>query len=261
MGRNDGVIRDEFVQSLERGLSVIQCFGEKAPSLTLTEVASATSLTRATARRFLLTLERMGHIATDGKYFRLTPHVLTLGYAYLSSLSWWHVAEVPMGDVVRKLSETCAAATLDDTEVIYLARVPASRIMSINLSVGSKLPAYCTSLGRVLLAFSAEDLQNSYFKRVKLIKRTDRTIVDPNKLKNIFKSIRVQGYCIVDQELEIGVRAIAVPIFDRAGRVVAALNVGTQASRVSLSKLQSDFFPVLKEAALKIRSSLPYDAR
>jgi IclR family pca regulon transcriptional regulator len=249
---------DDFVQSLERGLSVIQCFGERAPSMTLTEVAAATSLTRATARRFLLTLERMGHVASDGKHFWLTPHILTLGFAYLSSLPWWHVAEIPMADVMQKLGETCAAAALDDTEIIYLARVPATRIMSVNLSVGSRLPAYCTSLGRVLLAFSSEERQNAYFKRAKFVKRTEKTTVDPVKLKKILKSAKAQGYSIVDQELEIGVRAIAVPVFDRAGRTVAALNVGTQASRVPLSKLTSEFLPVLNEAALRVTSSLPF---
>jgi len=227
--------------------------------MTLSEVAAATSLTRATARRFLLTLERMGHVASDGKRFWLTPHVLTLGYAYLSSLPWWHVAEVPMADVMHKLGETCAAAALDDTEIIYLARVPATRIMSVNLSVGSRLPAYCTSLGRVLLAFSSEERQNAYFRRAKFEKLTEKTVVDPAKLRKILNSVRLQGYSIVDQEIEIGVRAIAVPVFDRAKRTVAALNVGTQASRVPVSKLVSEFLPVLKEASLRVTSLLPFE--
>lgn len=247
----------ERVQSLARGLAVIQAFGPERQSMTLTEVATETGMTRAAARRFLLTLEDLGFVASDGKHFSLTPHILRLGYAYLSSMCWWHIAQPFMEEVARNVQESCSAAALDGEEIVYVARVPASRIMSVNLSIGTRLPAYCTSLGRVLLAHEPAHQLAAYLARVDLAKRTDRTITDVEKLKAEIAKVRSQGFSIIDEELEAGVRSIAVPLFDRTGACIAALNVGGAAARATVQHLLEVYLPALREASRKTTEALP----
>ncbi|MBO6783963.1 MAG: helix-turn-helix domain-containing protein [Alphaproteobacteria bacterium] len=247
----------EFVQSLERGLAVIQAFGPETPEMSISEVAEATGTTRATARRFLLTLEELGHVRSDGKKFALTPHTLCLGYAYLSSLEWWHTAQNAMEDVVQELQESCSAAVLDGRDVIYVARVSATRIMSINLSIGTRLPAHVTSLGRVLLSHQPPEVLDRYLSDFVSQTYTERTKTKPEELREAIETARLKGYALVDQELETGLRSLAVPIYDRNGRILAALNVGTHAARTRLDEMTSRFLPVLHDASRKITAQLP----
>lgn len=247
----------EFVQSLERGLAVIQAFGPSKPEMTISEVAEATGTTRATARRFLLTLEQLGHIRSDGRKFSLTPHVLGLGYAYLSSLDWWQIAQDVMEEVVQELQESCSASVLDGKDVIYVARVSATRIMSINLSIGTRLPAHVTSLGRVLLSHQPPEMLDDYLAGIAPHKFTERTKIDPAELREAIETARLKGYALVDQELETGLRSLAVPIYDRSGRILAALNVGAHAARTRLDEMTTRFLPVLHDASRKITAQLP----
>ncbi|MBT5571846.1 MAG: helix-turn-helix domain-containing protein [Alphaproteobacteria bacterium] len=247
----------EFVQSLERGLAVIQAFGPNNPEMTISEVAEVTGTTRATARRFLLTLEQLGHIRNDGRKFSLTPHVLGLGYAYLSSLNWWQIAQPAMEDVVQELQESSSAAVLDGKDVIYVARVSATRIMSINLSIGTRLPAHVTSLGRVLLSHQPPDVLDEYLAGIVPNKFTDRTKTEISALRESIETARLKGYALVDQELETGLRSLAVPIYDRNGHILAALNVGTHAARSRLDEMTTRFLTVLLDASRKITAQLP----
>ena len=247
----------EYVQSLERGLAVIRAFGPDRAEMTLSEVAAATGLTRAAARRFLLTLQTLGHVRNDGRRFRLTPHVLTLGYAYLSALPWWQNAHPHMEEVVAALGESCSAAVLDGDDIVYVARVPARRIMTINLAIGTTLPAHVTSLGRVLLAEQEPAWLDRYLGRVELVARTPRTVTDPGQLRDIVMRARADGYALVDEELELGLRSLAVVLRDRAGRPLAALNVSASATRTTADAMVETYLPVLCEAARRITLTLP----
>ncbi len=201
----------DYVQSLERGLAVIKAFGPECTTLTLGEAAAKTGLTRAAARRFLLTLAKLGYVGTDEDVLA-PPAILELGYSYLSSQPWWQVAQPVLEDAARQTQETCNIAILSDAEIVYVARVIAKRIISTNLSVGSRLPAHVTALGRVLLAGLAPAELKELVKRVKLTKFTSRTIDDKRKLEAVLAQVRENGYAIVDQELELGLLALAVPI-------------------------------------------------
>jgi IclR family transcriptional regulator, pca regulon regulatory protein len=245
-----------YVQSLERGLAVIGCFSAERPRLTLSEVAHHTGLSRAAARRSLITLQALGYVGTDGRLFYLTPRVLTLGYAYLSSLSLADVAQTHLSDLANEVHESCSASVLDGNDIVYVARAATKRIMTISLSVGTRLPAYATSMGRVLLAALSEDRLDIYLDRVKLEPLTERTIVDQDRLRAEIERTRTRGWCLVDQELEDGVRSIAVPVHDAARRVVAAVNTSAHATRVSLTTLQKSFLPKLRECAAAIDAEL-----
>jgi len=249
----------EFVQSLARGLAVIRAFGRDAPALTLTEVAGRTGMTRASARRFLLTLKSLGYIGSDdGKHFYLLPEVLNLGYAYLSSMPWWQVAQPYMEEVTAAVNESCSASVLNGTDIIYVARVSTHQVMTISLGVGSRLPAYVTSMGRVLLAHLSPAMLDAYFAEAKFEKLTERTITGENELRAVLAEVRAKGYSLIDQELEMGVRSVAVPILDRRGRVMAAINVGTHVARVSKVQLTGKILPILLDASSKITRALPH---
>lgn len=248
----------EHVQALARGLSVIRAFGPEHQFMTLTEVAGRTGMTRAAARRFLLTLKNLGYVKNDdGKHFSLEPQVLNLGYAYLSSIPWWEAAQRYMEEVTAAVDESCSAAVLDGTDIVYVARVSTRRIMTVALGIGTRLPAHATSMGRVLLAYQDPAQQDAYLKTAKLEKITEQTTVQASALKKILAEVKQQGYCIVDQELERGVRSIAVPVFDRAGKCLAAINVGTHVTRVTKAKLLNKVLPALIEASSKITRTLP----
>lgn len=246
----------EYVQSLERGLAVIQAFGPGRAEMTLSEVAAATGLTRAAARRFLYTLSELGHVTSDGKRFRLTAQVLSLGYAYLSSLPWWQRVQPQMEAVVRALGESCSVAVLDGFDIVYVARIPASRILTINPGVGARFPAFVTSLGRVLLAHQPPEWLDRYFAEAEFRPRTERTETDPAKLRMLLEQIRKNGHALMDQELEMGLRSLSVPLRDRTGRVIAAMNVSASAAQVSLDDLRDRYLPVLRAAADTISQSL-----
>ena len=244
----------DFVQSLERGLAVIGAFDADHPELTLSEVAAATGVTRAAARRFLLTLAELGYVRSEGRYFSLTARVLELGFAYLSSLSLPEIAEPHLEALVAEVNESSSVSVLDGADVVYVARVPTSRIMTVVISVGTRFPAYCTSMGRVLLAGLPDDALESYLENVRLEPLTSRTVNSVAALRGELTKTRTQGYSLVNQELEDGLRAIAAPVRDRTGRVIAAVNVSAHASRTSLEVMRRDLLPPLLKTAARIEA-------
>jgi len=246
----------DFVQSLERGLAVIRAFDAEHRELALSDVARATGLTRAAARRFLLTLVKLGYVNFADGRFSLRPRVLELGYAYLSSLTLPEVAQPHMEALVAKVNESSSISVLDDLEVVYVVRVPTRRIMSITLSVGTRLPAYATSMGRVLLANLPEEELEERLSRVEIRPLTARTVKDKDELGAILAATRKQGYAATDQELEEGLRSLAVPIRDASDAVVAALNVSVHARRASMTVLRRDFLPFARQAVAGIEADL-----
>ncbi|MEV4455595.1 IclR family transcriptional regulator C-terminal domain-containing protein [Microbispora sp. NPDC049633] len=247
---------EEHVQSLARGLAVIRAFDATSPELTLSEVARKTGLTRAAARRFLLTLAGLGYVRTDGRLFALSPRVLELGYAYLSSLSLPEVALPHLERLAAEVHESASVSVLDDTDIVYVARVPTARIMRVTIAIGTRFPAYCTSMGRVLLAgLSPEDL-GAYLARADLRRLTSHTATSPTALRTALDEVRAQGWALVDQELEEGLRSIAAPIRGRDGRVVAAVNVSSHASRTTPESARRDLLPPLLATAAGIEADL-----
>ncbi len=247
---------DSYVQSFARGLEVIRSFSASAPQQTLSGVAAATGLTRAGARRILLTLQTLGYVASDGKLFRLTPRILDLGFAYLSSMPIWDRAEPVMEALVRQVQESCSAAVLDATDIVYVMRIPTQKILSISLGVGSRLPAYCTSMGRLLLADLSEDDLHARLAASAREPFTKYTTTDIDALMGKVAQARRQGWCVVNQELEEGLLSIAAPIVNRAGRYVAALNISGQANRTSAKVMQDTMLASLLQAAQNISRML-----
>jgi IclR family pca regulon transcriptional regulator len=246
----------DFVQSLARGLAVILTFGPDRPELTLAEVAEGTGLTRAAARRFLLTLVKLGYVRNEGRLFSLRPRVLELGYAYLSGLSLAEVAEPRVEELVSSIHESSSICVLDGYDIVYIVRVPTKRIMTISISVGTRFPAYCTSMGRVLLANQPENELEQYLAEVQFEPRTRQTVFHAGELRDILHDVRATGYAIVDQELEDGLRSVAVPVHDAAGRVIAAMNVSANSHLMSLQELRQEILPQLRQAASRIEEDL-----
>ena len=246
----------DYVQSLERGLAVIKAFGADAPELRLSDVARTTGLTRAAARRFLLTLVRLGYVRQDGTSFSLRPRVLELGYAYLSALSLPEVAMPHMETLVADVNESSSIAVLDELDIIYVARVPTQRIMTITIAVGTRLPAYATSMGRVLLAGLEHDDLEDRLDRIELQRLTPTTVPDHYALREQVDRAREAGWSMVDQELEQGVRSASVPIRDATGAVVAAMNVSVHASRMTMQALRREVVPKLLRTAEAIENDL-----
>ncbi|GAA4403614.1 IclR family transcriptional regulator [Tsukamurella soli] len=246
----------DYVQSLARGLAVIRAFGADAPRQTLTDVAKATDLSRATARRFLLTLTELGYVATDGSAFWLTPRVLDLGYSYLSSLSLPEIAGPHLETLSARVHESSSVSILDGRDIVYVARVPVSRIMTVAITIGTRFPAHATSMGRVLLAGLPPAELDEYLDRFDPEPLTRRTVADPGELRAALDTVRADGYSLVDQELEAGLRSIAVPVRDRAGATVAAVNLSTQANRYAPAQMRKDLLPPLLEAAQAITGDL-----
>ena len=241
-----------FVQSLQRGLAVIRAFDAEHPELTLSDVARSTGLPRAAARRFLLTLVELGYVRVDERRFRLTPRVLDLGHAYLSSLSLPDVALPYLRDLVGEIRESSSLCVLDGHHIVYVARVPADRIMSVSISVGTRFPAFATSLGRVLLAGQPRAWLERYLREADLTPLTQRTIATREELTAEIERVRVQGWAMVDQELEEGVRSLAAPIHDARGEVVASINMSVHASRWTLEQVKDRLLPRLLETAALI---------
>lgn len=242
------------MQSLERGLAVIRAFDGEHPELTLSEVARATGLTRAAARRFLLTLVDLGYIRTDGRLFSLRPRILELGYAYLSSVGLPEVAQPHMEALVAQVHESSSLCVLDGDDIVYVARVPTRRIMTVAINVGTRFPAYATSMGRVLLAGQSPQWLTDYLKRTQLRRITPRTITDPKKLRTTLERAAAQGFAMIDQELELGLRSIAVPVHDTSGAVIAALNVSMHVSRGNADAARRDLLPPLRDTARAIEA-------
>jgi IclR family transcriptional regulator, pca regulon regulatory protein len=242
-----------FMTSLARGLAVIQAFAQRQREPTVSQISAKTGFSRAAVRRCLYTLAKLGFAASDdSRHFHLRPRVLALGHSYISSMPLAAMAQPILENVSHILRESCSMATLDRTDIVYIARANVTRIMSIDLVVGSRLPAFCTSMGRVLMADLPAEKLDAFLARVEFKRYTERTVVNAEKLRQLLRLVQRHGFCIVDQELESGLRSMAVPVRDSAGRVVAALNVGAHAQRVSIQDLQVRFLPHLKAAAQEL---------
>ncbi|HXW16679.1 MAG TPA: IclR family transcriptional regulator C-terminal domain-containing protein [Candidatus Acidoferrales bacterium] len=242
-----------YMTSLARGLVVIQAFSERNRRLTISQLGAKTGLSRAAVRRCVYTLSKLGFAGTDdGRHFYLRPRVLTLGHAYISSMPLASAAQPVLEHLSHILHESSSIATLDGLDIIYVARASATRIMSIDLGVGSRLPAFCTSMGRVLLANLPPDELESFLARIEFTRHTERTVANAEKLRQVLRGVQRNGYAIVDQELELGLRSMAVPIRNPMGKVVAALNVGAHAQRVSIQEMQTRLLPNLHAAAQEL---------
>jgi len=253
---NQGSEDRDFVASLEKGLLVIEAFDASRPRLTLSDVSRITGITRAAARRYLRTLTRLNYADFDGRYFSLSPRILRLGYAYLSSTALPTRLQPYLERISEETGESSSAAVLDGDEIVYIARAATRRIMSIGLGVGSRLPAYCTSLGRAILAYQSPETLEAYLKRVRLEPRTPKTITDRDALRDVLEATRRQGYAMVNEELELGLRSIAVPLVQKNGQVSIALNISAQAARVPAAEMEERFLPALRSASEALRYTL-----
>jgi IclR family transcriptional regulator, pca regulon regulatory protein len=242
-----------FMTSLARGLAVIQAFSQRKRQLTVSQISNKTGFSRAAVRRCLYTLSKLGFAGSDdSRHFYLRARVLGLGHSYISSMPLAAAAQPILEQVSRVLHESCSIATLDGADIVYIARANVTRIMAIDLGVGSRLPAFCTSMGRILLADLPPDKLEEYLARIDYQRFTERTVVSAEKLRQVLKVVQRNGYSIVDQELELGLRSMAVPLRNPEGRVVAALNVGAHAQRISIQDLQTRFFIQLQMAAQEL---------
>jgi IclR family pca regulon transcriptional regulator len=247
----------EFVQSLEKGLMVIRCFDESHPTRTLTETAAAAGLTRAAARRFLLTLEALGYVGSAGRNFRLLPKTLELGYAYLASQPWWRHAQRIAERLGSEQGQACAVGVLDRDAVAYVAYAPAVNLPSLVRTVGTRLPAHATAIGRVLLAGLSEEAFATYLRQVKLVPLTPLTCTNRDKLERAVQRSRRDGHSVVNQELEMGLRSIGVPVFDRGGRTAAAMSFSVRDPYFSAEKLVKKLLSPLRKASAEITASFP----
>lgn len=253
----DALSDPSFMTSLARGLAVLRAFGDSRRALTIAQISQQTGISRAAVRRCLHTLKQLGYAEAEMHNFSLRPKVLTLGYSYLSSTPLAAASQPCLNSISRALNESCSLAVMDDGEVLYIARSATSRVMSVALNAGSRLPAYCTSLGRVMLAHLAPDALDAYFARTVLRPMTERTVVSQKRLRAILAEVRQAGYAINDEELELGLRSIAVPLRGASGNVLAALNIGAQAARVSTAQMAQQFLPELRRGAQELSVLLP----
>jgi IclR family pca regulon transcriptional regulator len=242
--------------TLARGLAVLRAFGEERPAMTLSEAAATVGLSRAAARRILRTLSDLGYVEQEGRNFVLAPRVLELGFRYLSTQSWIDRALPIMKAVSETLEESCSASILQGTEIVYVARVPTRRIMSATIAVGTRLPAFHTSMGRAQLGFFPEEEIWRRLRSVRIVPYTPGTITDPSAIVERILEDRQRGFSIVDEELERGLRSIAVPLVTRSGRVVAAMNVSAHSHRTTRNEMRERFLPHLKDAARRIASAV-----
>ncbi len=253
----DTLTDPSFMTSLARGLAVVKAFSDQRRAMTIAQISHKTGIPRAAVRRCLYTLKQLGYADAEANNFYLKPKILTLGYSFLSSTPLTISAQPCLNQVSRALNESCSLATLDDLDVLYISRSATSRVMSVALNAGSRLPAYCTSLGRVLLAALSESELKAYFAKVELRLYTDHTVISEERLRATLNEVRQSGYAVVEEELEIGLRSIAVPVRGASGAVVAALNVGAQATRVTKAELELNFLPALLNAASELSVMLP----
>ena len=253
----DALTDPSFMTSLARGLAVVQAFSDSRKPQTIAQISQKTGIPRAAVRRCLYTLQQLGYVDAEHNNFSLRPKVLTLGYSYLSSTPLTVSSQPYLNNISRELGESSSLAVLDDGEVLYVARAATTRVMSVALNTGSRLPAYCTSLGRVMLTHLPPEELNAYFARTKLKAMTDKTVTTQKRLREILAGVRQSGYAINDEELELGLRSISVPVRGASGQVVAALNVGAQAARVSVERMQQEFLPVLLRGAQELSVLLP----
>jgi len=243
---------DSYVQSFARGLAVLRSFGAEAPAQTLTEVATRSGLTRAGARRILLTLVHLGYVEAEGRLFRLTPKVLDLGYAYLSSLPIWNQAQPLLEELAAQMRLSCSVTVPDGDDIVYVVRLSTHRTMSINLGIGSRLPSYCTAMGRVLLSGLEREELRARLSRMALLPLTPKTVTDADQLLELVDGVRAQGWAMVCEELEQGLVSIAAPVRDRGGRVVAAINLSAPATPAMAQTLREQGVPALLACAARV---------
>lgn len=253
------VASDQYVQSLARGLSVIRAFDADHPAMTLSEVAQRTDLSRATSRRFLHTLAELGYVRSDGRSFSLTPSVMQLGYSYLSALSLPQVAQPHLQALSALLGESTSAAVLDGGDISYVARVAARRIMSVGTTVGTRFPAHATSMGRVLLAGLPAAQLEEYFAVHQVTPMTTKAVGSESELRQVLAGVRDQGWCLLDQELEIGLMSIAAPVRGAHGAVSAAINVSLQAQGVNAQEDPAAFLDNVREQLLHTAARISAD--
>jgi IclR family transcriptional regulator, pca regulon regulatory protein len=246
----------ERLEQLERAMAVLESFDGDHPAMTLSEVAELTGMTRAAARRILLTLRSLGHLKSDGREFSLTPKVLSLGWNYFASLGVDEIARPVLADLVKQLNESCSMSTLNLPDVVYVARVNPQRVMTVGGGVGSRLPASTTAAGRVLLAAGGDAVLDDYLAEHPLQQYTPRTVTDPDEFRARLDQVREQGWCLVDQELEIGLLALSVPVTGRDNRTSAAVSVSSSAARMTPAHFRRECLPPLREAAATISSAL-----
>jgi IclR family transcriptional regulator, pca regulon regulatory protein len=239
-----------FMTSLARGLIVIQAFTQQSPQMTISQLSIKTGLSRAAVRRCLYTLTKLGFAgAEDGSRYSLRPRMLTLSHTYTTSNTLSSAAQPILERMSASLHESFSVATLDGEDIVYIARTQVNRVMAVDLHIGSRLPAYCTSMGRILLAYLPAEQLEQYLAKVNLIPHTTRTITSVEKLRLALRNIRRNGYAICDQEYEVGLRSIAVPVYSSSGRVVATLNLSGNAPRLSVLEMQNRFLTPLRNAA------------
>ncbi|WP_106815381.1 IclR family transcriptional regulator domain-containing protein [Microbacterium timonense] len=253
---------NDTVQSLVRGLAVIRAFDAEHPELTLSEVARRAGITRAAAGRFLRTLEQEGYLRGSGsptavgRTYTLTPRVLELGFSYLSALSIPEIVQPHLERLSREVDESVSAAVLDGGDIVYIARVPTRRIMSVRITIGTRFPAFATSMGRVLLAGMPDAALGELLEASALPSLTERTLTTADALRGELARVREQGWALVDGELEPGLRSVAVPLHDRRGDVVAAVNVSTSATRDTVEHVMEQYLPPLRRTAAAIDAEL-----
>jgi len=246
----------EFMATLAKGLALLRSFDKQRPVMTLSQAAQANGLSRATARRILRTLAELGYVVQNGREFSLSSGILKLGFAYLATQNWIEQATPLMRQLSEQFHESCSAAILEGTEIVYVARFPARRIMSVTLAVGTRLPAFHTSLGRILLGFLDEAEIWCRLKSLRIEAYTPSTITDLQALYERVQEDHAQGFSIVDEELERGLRSIAVPVVDRSDQAIAALNISTHSTRTTRNELRERFLPSLRAVAEQISASV-----
>jgi len=244
----------EFMATLAKGLAVLGSFDKQRPAMTLSQAAQATGVSRATARRILRTLTELGYVVQQGRQFSLSSGILKLGFAYLATQNWIEQAAPLMRQLSEQFHESCSAAILEGTEIVYVARIPASRIMSVTLAVGTRLPAFHTSLGRIQLGFLDDSELWRRLRSLRIEAYTPSTIIDVQALFDRVQEDHAQEFSIVDEELERGLRSIAVPIVDRNGQAIAALNLSTHSTRTTRNEMRERFLPNLRRVAKQLSS-------
>lgn len=246
----------DIIQGLIRGLTVIECFDEEHARMSITDVAQRTGLERATARRCLLTLAHLGYATYDGKFFQLTPRVLNLGHSYLAATPLPRLIQPFLEELSHATSESTSAAVLEGTDILYVARASTRRVMSINLGAGARLPAYCTSMGRTLLAALPREEAQAILDRSDIVAYTERTKADMATITTELAVVAAQGFAVIDQELELGLCSIAVPLYNAIGQVVAAINIGAQTARAPTSRMIAHFLPLMRKVQAEVRPLL-----
>lgn len=246
----------DYVQSLERGLAVLLAFSDKHPRLTLGQLAELTGLSRPTVRRLVLTLARLGYVREEGRAYALTPHVLALGYAFTSSLNLTELAQPLMEEVTEITGHTCSLAALDGEDAVFLLRVPSRRAMAHLLLIGTRLPAFASAIGRVLLAGLPDHEVEEFLRHGSFPRITVHTETDPDRLRERICTVRRQGWELVDQELAEGVRSLSVPVRASGGRVIAALGMSVPAGSVDVPEIHRAYLPPMMRAAKEISRRL-----